>query len=106
MNKTVSVSVPGGRSKMIVVDTDIFDDIYVEACTRALESLLKENNLKMTPTMQCCVEESSEVSDIVSVNTYKVLLNGSMPKQAEFLRQHLIKSMKIDWREEPLIIKN
>ena len=93
-------------SSIVEVDGSIFDDSYVEACTRAMEMKIQnmketEENLLVNPIM-VCHNLTNEQEKERYINTYKVLLNASMPKRAETLRSIFMKNVQVDLAHEPL----
>lgn len=90
---------------VIEVDENVFEDAYVEACTRAIEFKVKNlgqyDDLMVNPIMVCKklhVKKSKEKF----INTYKVLLNAGYPTRAELLREIFMENVKIDLASEPL----
>lgn len=93
-------------SSIVEVDGNIFDDGYVEACTRAMELKIEsmrggDENLLVNPIMVCHNLTNSDEKERY-INTYKVLLNASMPKRAETLRSIFMKNVSVDLAFEPL----
>jgi hypothetical protein len=105
MIKTVIVS-SGNWTKIVKIDNKIFEDIYTEACTQAIESLVKEKQLRVASVINCCLYNSSLPKDLYknmhTFNAYKILINAGMHKYAEIVREHFIKNNNIDWATEPL----
>ena len=105
--KILKFNVSSANWKMNVdVDPDIFDDAYVEACTRAVE--MKSSSIHMTeedflvnPVIMCKPIKSSD-GKAKYINTYKVLLNASMIKRAEILRKIFESTTDVDLAKEPL----
>jgi len=105
--KIIKFNVSSANWKMHVdIDPDIFDDVYVEACTRAVE--MKSSSIDMTegdflvnPVIMC---KPIKLSDGKSkyINTYKVLLNASMFVRAEILRKIFESTTNVDLAKEPL----
>jgi hypothetical protein len=90
--------------QIIKIDNKIFDDIYVEACTRAIENLQKENKLRLWSTILCWDKKTPK--KIITYNSYKILINAGFHKFANYIRNHYIKNQNIDWAAEPLRNKN
>jgi len=88
----------------IDVDTEIFDDADIEACTRALEIKSKysdEQNFLVNPVILC--KQIKPLSkEPKYINTYKVLINAGMPKRAEYLRKIFQSSTDVDLALEPI----
>lgn len=101
-------------SSIIEVDSGIFDDCYVEACTRAIEQKIQKvnhnpflfesvihSNLFVQPIMVCHNLSNPKEKERY-INTYKVLQNAGMPKRAENLRQVFLQNVNVDFAYEPL----
>lgn len=101
-------------SSIIEVDSGIFDDCYVEACTRAIEQKIQKVNhnpflfesvthfnLFVQPIMVCHNLSNPKEKERY-INTYKVLQNAGMPKRAENLRQVFLQNVNVDFAYEPL----
>ena len=105
--KILKFNVSSANWKMNVdVDPDIFDDAYVEACTRAVE--MKSSSIHMTeedflvnPVIMCKPIKSLD-GKAKYINTYKVLLYASMFKRAEILRKIFESTTDVDLAKEPL----
>lgn len=90
---------------VIEVDENVFEDAYVEACTRAIEikvrNLGPHDDLMVNPIM-VCKKLNIKRSKEKFINTYKVLLNAGYPTRAELLREIFMENVKIDLASEPL----
>lgn len=85
------------------VETDIFDDAQVEACTRCIEHKIR--NLK--PDEDFLINavvwvKAKNGKKTRAINTYKLLLNAGFPKRAEMFRKIFYSSTKVDLSNEPL----
>ena len=89
----------------IDVDSNIFDDPYVEACTRCVEEKLKNltngGDFLVNPVMLVKSLKRKNSKDRI-INTYKILLNASLPHRAEMLRKVFYMSTQVDLAHEPL----
>lgn len=85
------------------VDTSIFDDPYVEACTRCVESkirgLTEEEDFLVNIVLW--VKETKAKKE-KTINTYKVLLNAGLPSRAEMFRKIIFATTEVDLANEPL----
>ena len=88
-----------GWEKIVNVDSDIFDDVYVEACTQAIESNFKSNNMLVAPFIEAFVKNGKNV---YIFNAYKILSNAGYHVFAENLRENVKKNMSVDLRNEPI----
>lgn len=90
---------------IVEVEEHIFDDAYVEACTRAMEIKIKNlgpyDDLMVNPIMVCKKINDKQKKEKF-INTYKVLLNAGYPKRAELLREIFMENVQIDLATEPL----
>ena len=100
MMKQITVT-SGDWKKNIKIDTNLFDDIYAEACTQIIEKMAKEKQLRLAAVMICWSGNNSD-KKLITYNSYKVLINAGLHKQAEFLRKNLYKQTNIDWAVEPI----
>ena len=91
----------GDWKKTIDIDSDLFDDIYAEACTRIIEQMARQKQIRLAAVMICWSESKSE-KKLITYNSYKILINAGLHKQAEFLRKNLYKQTNIDWASEPI----
>lgn len=99
-------------SSVVEVDSNIFDDGYVEACTQAIEQKIKDVNkpqlfsadpcnLFVNPIMVCHNLSEPKQKERY-INTYKILQNAGMPKRAENLREVFLQNVEVDLAYEPL----
>lgn len=85
------------------IDPEIFDDIYMEAATRALEKRKDGEKFLVTVIMECYLKKEEKASDKHYVyNTYFVLINAGLHTKAELMRLNFLKSHGIDLRKESL----
>ena len=96
--KTISVRSANWEMD-IQIDDDIFDDVYVEACTRILEKNIRVGNLTVSPFMEANIKNRKK---IFVFNTYKILINAGYHKFAENLRFNFKKQTSIDLKYEPI----
>jgi hypothetical protein len=86
--------------KTAIVDADVFEDVYVEACTQIIEKMVKNKKLNIGPTLTCWIE--GDIENIVTCNSYKILINAGYHKLAEAVKQELLKKTSMDWSTEPV----
>lgn len=85
------------------IDPGIFDDIYVEAATRALEKRKDGEKFLVTVVMECYLKkDEKDVDNHFIYNTYFVLINAGLYYKAEMMRLNFMKSHGIDLRKESL----
>lgn len=97
--------------KVIEIDETLFDNVFIEACTQAIELKTKETmpgeDLLVNAVMYCSDLYSKQKDDQDKVvNTYKILLNAGKHERASILRDVFLKKMKIDLNKEPIINKS
>lgn len=96
-------------SMYMEVDTNIFDDPYIEACTRCIEEKLKHSlsdpssefllNSFMTIHK---VTKNGQLRQSKTINSYKILLNAGLPSRAKLLRKVIYTDHKVDLAHEPI----
>lgn len=88
-----------GWDDQIDVDSDIHDDFLLEAATQALEKRKRDPGLQVAAVIHT-YEKRNEKNPLKHFvyNSYLVMVNASMYKQAEYLRSVYLKKNKIDLR--------
>jgi hypothetical protein len=87
----------------VKVDADIFDDVYMEAATRVIESNRSKPNFSVSIVMECYEKKHNKDPNLHFVyNTYFVLINAAMYEKAEILRLNFIKLHGIDLKKQSL----
>ncbi len=81
---------------------DFFDDPMMESCTRIVEYRYKtqKEHLSLPPFMFANLDRKSSKTKVY--NTYIVLINAGLHKQAENLRLNFMKDSGIDLQKEPV----
>jgi hypothetical protein len=88
---------------VITVDSSLFDDVYMEAATRAMEKRKLEPDLKVTVMMICWLKKDEKnINKHFSYNTYFILINSGLHAKAELMRAAFFNQYKIDLRFEKL----
>ena len=84
---------------------DLFDDPYIEACTRVVEykRKQKQQGLSLPPFMMASLDRKRAKEKIY--NTYIVLVNSGLHPQAENLRIKFQKDSGVDLKLEPICSK-
>jgi hypothetical protein len=90
-------------SDKVEVDSEIHDDVYMEAATRVIEKNKKTPNFTVSVVMECYDknDEKDPYKHIV-YNTYFVLINAGLHEKAEMLRLNFLKVNKIDLQKQSL----
>ena len=86
----------------IQVDINVFDDFYVEACTRAVETNIKNKKRAITPFVEVRLKDDDKFK---VYNVYKILINAAYHNHAQCLRESFKKSYDVDLNDEPLCAK-
>ena len=87
----------------IEIDSEIFDDVYVEAATRAVEKRKDLPGFKVTVVIETWEKKDfKKPAKHFCYNTYRILINVGMHSKAEMLRLNFIKLHGIDLQKETL----
>ncbi len=87
----------------INVDSEIFDDIFVEAATRAVEKRKNEPGFQVAVVIECWEKKHTKVpNEHHTLNTYFILVNAGMQDKAEMLRLNFKKLYGIDLQRESM----
>ena len=85
------------------IDPDIFDDVYVEAATRAIEKRKDEPGFRVTVILETWEKKDFKKPDRhFCYNTYRILINAGMHMKAEMLRINFLQMHGIDLQKESL----
>lgn len=101
--KKVVVKCASLWSDEVEVDSSIFDDIYMEAATQAIEKRKTQPGLKVTVVLECWEKKDTKKADKhFCYNTYFVLVNCGLHEKAEQFRINFKKLHNIDLQKESL----
>jgi len=85
------------------IDSDIFDDIYVEAATRAVEKRQNLSDFKVGVIIECWEKKDFlKPAKHICYNTYHVLINAGIHHKAEIMRKNFMTMYGNDLRNESL----
>lgn len=85
------------------IDSNVFDDVYMEAATRAVEKRKSEEGFKVAVIVECFEKKDAKNSDKhYCYNTYFVLVNAGLHDKAEMLRLNFLKLHGIDLQKESI----
>jgi hypothetical protein len=98
--KTIVVRLTADNVLEFPVDTDIFDDPFLEAATRAVETTRKLRGGIIRAITECWDKQSPKKSQLY--NSYWILVNASCFAKAEQLREKFLKQTDCDLAREPL----
>jgi len=101
--KTIVVRLTADNVSEFDVDTDIFDDPYLEAATRAVEKIKKQKHGILRAITECWEKKSSKKSQTIYMyNSYWILVNASCFYKAEQLRDKFKMQTGCDLFLEPM----
>lgn len=87
----------------VEIDSEVFDDVYVEAATRAIEKRKDLPGFKVTVILETWEKRDFKKPEKhFCYNTYRVLINAGMHTKAEMLRINFMKMHGIDLQKESL----
>jgi hypothetical protein len=96
-----------GIVKEFDVDSDIFDDVHLEAATRFAEEHVRKPNAKISPILSTYEKKDAKDYDKhLCLNSYFVIINAGFHQKAENMRLNFKKQFKIDLAKESLKSKN
>lgn len=98
--KTVVVSLTADNITEYDIDTNIFDDPYMEAATRAVEQSRKSQGGIIRPITRCWEKKQPKKSFMY--NSYWILINASCYNKAEMLREKFRLQTEVDLAKEPI----
>ena len=85
------------------IDPEIFDDVYVEAATRAIEKRKDESGFRVTVILETWEKKDFKRPEKhFCYNTYRILINAGMHEKAEMMRTNFLKMHGIDLQKESL----
>lgn len=85
----------------VKVDSEIFDDIYMEAATRCVEKRKNDEDFKLAIILECW--EKKDVKNPlkhICYNSYYVMINAALYKKAEILRSNFMALHRMDLKKE------
>lgn len=87
----------------IEIDCDIFDDVYLEASTRAVEKRRNLPGFLLSATLECWEKKDfNNTNKHFCYNTYFVLVNAGMHKKSEIFRDNFTRMYGVDLQKESL----
>lgn len=91
------------NSNNFEVDSDIFEDVYMEAATRFIEGYIKENNTKIAPILETYEQKDlKKPNKHFCYNSYYVIVNAGFYKKAEIMRQNFKNLCGVDLKKESI----
>lgn len=98
--KKIVVRISADNEFTFEVDSEVHDDVFLEAATRAMETLKTKKYAIIHAFTQCWEEKTPKKSYIY--NSYKILTNAGRYRTAELLREKFKKQTDCDLKNEPL----
>ncbi len=85
------------------IDPEIFDDVYAEAATRAVEKRKNLPGFKVVVILECWEKKDLKIPEKhFCYNTYRILVNAGLYEKAEIFRSNFLKAYNIDLQKESL----
>ena len=100
MIKTVVVRLTTENVSEYDVDTDIFDDPFLEAATRAIEKTKKKMRGIIRAMIECW--DKKDPKKVIMFNSYWILVNASCYSKAELLREKFKMQTNCDLAKKPV----
>jgi hypothetical protein len=98
--KTIVVQLTADNVQEIDIDTNLFDDPYMEAATRAVEKSKMKNGSMIRPVTTCWEKTNPKKGELY--NSYWVLVNAACYTKAELLREKFKAQTDCDLAKEPV----
>lgn len=100
MKKTNIIVTLTGEAYTFQIE-DIFDDPFMEACTRLVEYKCKtQTNFAIPPCLFAALDRKGAKHQVY--NSYIVMVNAGFHKYAETLRSNFMKNTGVDLQKEPI----
>ena len=89
--------------KQFDIDSEIFDDILLEAATRFAEQHVKKKNVRMAPILTAWDKKNTNnFEKYYCYNSYFVVINAGFHKKAEIMRKNFLAATGIDLKLEKM----
>lgn len=98
--KTIVVRLTADNVVEFPVDSEIFEDPYMEAVTRAAEGIRKQKGAIIRAVTECWDKKTPKKSELY--NSYWMLVNAGCYDKAEQLREKFRMQTDCDLAKEPL----
>lgn len=101
--KTIVAKISNKASFELEVDGDIFENVFFEAATRAVERIKDDPTAIVRPIITTCEKKDATKQEAqIYCNGYWVLVNAGLYKKAERMRELFKAQNDQDLKEEPL----
>lgn len=85
------------------IDSEIFDDIYLEAATRFADQHVRKRNAKIAPILSAYEKkDEKDFNKHFCYNSYYVIINAGFHRKAEIMRKNFMTVAGIDLQKESL----
>lgn len=98
--KNIVVRVSSDNILEFKVDSEIFDDPFMEAATRAIEESKKSKHSIVRAITECW--EKKAPKRVIMYNSYWLLVNAALYSKAELLREKFKMQTNCDLAKEPM----
>ncbi len=89
--------------KEFEVDSELFDDIYMESATRFVEQHVIKPNAKIPPILSTYIKKDvKNYNKHFCYNSYYLMINAGFHKKAEIMRKNFMTISKIDLKNESI----
>lgn len=90
-------------TKQFDINSEIFDDVLLEAATRFAEQHVKKQNVKIAPILTAWEKKDTKnYEKYFCYNTYYIIINAGFHKKAEIMRKNFMAATGIDLKQEKL----
>lgn len=98
--KTIVVRLTSDNVQEFEIDSTVFDDVYMEAATRAVETTKSKRQGIVRAISECWEKRTPNKS--VLYNSYWILVNAACYDKAEQLREKFKMQTDCDLAKEPI----
>lgn len=90
-------------TKQFDIDSEVFDDILLEAATRFAEQHVKQENVKIAPILTAWEKKHAKNYDNhYCFNSYYIIINAGFHRKAEIMRKNFKSATGIDLKLEKI----
>lgn len=98
--KKVVVRLTADNVQEFGIDSNIFDDVFMEAATRSVENTKNKKHSIIRAITECW--DKSDPKKVVMYNSYWILVNAACYTKAEELREKFKMQTDCDLAKEPV----
>ena len=90
-------------TKQFDINSEIFDDILLEASTRFAEQHVKKQNIKISPILTAWEKKDAKnYEKHFCYNSYYIIINAGFHRKAEIMRKNFMAATGIDLKKEKI----